>query len=290
MALLLAPHAGSPLAEALQLQLAELAASQGMELQVQASFDPGEPDDDLRVVVALPPDPGLAELAAAAPGVQFLALGIPGLQPGANLSVIETEAAGPERQGFLAGYLAAIVTEEWRVGVIAASDTPEGTAARQGFLNGAVFFCGLCRQSYPPFYTYPMSAELPSASSPAEWQAAAASLVEKSVRTVYVAPGAGDEDMLLSLAQAGVSLIGSGPPPAAAQERWIASVQADPLPALRQAWPDLIQGKGGARLVPTLEIAFVNPRLLSPGRQLRVEEIAQELQGGYIDTGVRQSP
>jgi hypothetical protein len=284
--LVVSPTADPAQAEVLQSALAELSAAEGLEFEVQPALAPGNLTPELRIVVALAPDPGLASLAAAAPDIQFLGVGIPGLAPAANLSLIGSQGVAPDQQGFLAGYLAAVVTPEWRTAVMSISDTPSGMAARQGFLNGVVFFCGLCRQTYPPFYTYPMYVELPSGASPAEWQAAADVLKDKFIKTVYLAPGAGDETLLTSLAEAGLHLIGSQTPPAAMQSAWIASVGSDYITPLHTIWPDLMKGAGGVDLPAALAVSDINPELLSPGRQRLVEELIQELQSGFIDTGV----
>lgn len=284
--LLAQPGADSGLLEGIQAILEELAASEGLNFRIETSLDLSEIENDLRILVALPPDPGLESLATAVPGVQFVGIGITGLEPGNNLSVISAQGSRPDQQGFLAGYLAALVTPDWRVGALSVSDTPAGTAARQGFLNGVIFFCGLCRPTYPPYLPYPTYAELPSSASPSEWLAAADTLLGSSVQTIFLAPGAGDESLPLSLAQAGVNLIGSAPPPPAIKDHWVATVSVDLGPALRQLWPNLLAGNGGADLSPSIQIGDVNADLLSQGRQRLVEELMENLQGGFIDTGV----
>ncbi|HJW89011.1 MAG TPA: hypothetical protein VJ436_00070 [Anaerolineales bacterium] len=273
----------------LQDALAELAATDGFEFQAHPALAPEQLTPAVKVVIALPPDPGMAALAAAAPQTSFLAIGIPGLTAGKNLTSIDLEGAGADRQGFLAGYIAAITTPEWRVGALTASDTPAGVAARQGFLNGVVFYCGLCRQTFPPYYTYPMYIELPSSASPEEWQSAADTLMNQAVQTVYLGPGAGDASLLAHLAQAGIHLIGAAPPEIGGRDHWIATIQADYMPAIRQAWPDLLTGKEGFQVSATLEISDINPALLSPGRQLRVNEFLDDLKAGFIDTGVENN-
>jgi len=188
--------------------------------------------------------------------------------------------------GFLAGFIAAVVTPEWRVGVISTSNNPAGIAARNGFLNGVIYFCGLCRQTYPPYEDYPLYVELPAGSSPAEWQATADTLRDRLVKTVYVAPGAGDQALLTYIAEADINIIGSSQPPEAIRDHWVASIQPDYLQALQQVWPELVNGTGAAELPTTIEIDAVNASLFSPGRQMLVDEFLNDLQNGYIDTGV----
>ena len=154
--LLAPPGADQALAAELEAGLGAPLELVGLRLERLESLEPGALGIDLRLVVVLGPDPGLAGLAAAAPQVQFLAIGIPGLPQTANLSVIGAEGLRPDQEGFIAGVVAAITTADWRVGVLSTSDTPQGTAYRQGFLNGAVYFCGLCNQNFGPIMDYPV--------------------------------------------------------------------------------------------------------------------------------------
>jgi hypothetical protein len=242
------------------------------------------------LVVALPPDPGLANLASANPGIQFLAVGIGGveagrLEAGANVSLIGAQGGRPDLSGFLAGYLASVVTQDWRVGVISRADLTEAKAARLGFVNGAIFYCGLCRPAYPPFVQYPLFSELLAEGEQAEQQAAD-QLIASAVKTVFLAPGIGETFLPGYLAQAGVNMIGGGSPAESLRPHWIASIRLDQAEAIRQLWPQLIKGEGGISVSAPVVITDVNPDLLSPGRQRLVEQMLSELLSGYIDTGV----
>lgn len=291
-AVLLAPDSADPEQQAaIQDLLKGLSSQANLSFQVAQSLSPAELSPDLRVVVGLPPDPGLQALAAAAPKTQFLAVGIPGLQPAANLVQVDGPGASPDQQGFLAGYIASLVTPDWRVGVISTNDTPAGNANRSGFLNGAIYYCGLCRPAQPPFVQYPVAVDLPSGASQAEQQAAAEALIAQAVTTVYVAPGAGDAGLLESLAQAGVNIIGTETPPATIEQHWIATITKDPLAGLRLAWSQVMGGlsSGESNTTdqnPPLAIENVNDALLSTGRQRLVEQVRDDLADGFIDTGV----
>jgi hypothetical protein len=286
-ALLFAP-AGADAQQVVALTelLGELAAQAGLDFESLPALAPAELDPGLRVVVALAPDPGVAGLAAAAPQTTFLAVGISGLAPAGNLLSIDPAGARADQQGFLAGYLAAVVTPDWRVGVISVVDNPSGQAHRQGFLNGVQFYCGLCRPAYPPFVQYPLAGDLTSSASEAEQIAAADALIAQGVTTIYLAPGAGSTALLEYLAGQGIHLIGSAPPPAGLAEHWIATLSADWLEAVRQAWEQALGGQLAAAPELPLAIEDVNESLLSVGRQRVVEQIRDELAAGWIDTGV----
>jgi hypothetical protein len=284
--LLAPPGADQAQVVALEATLAELAARDGLRFERIETLLVGDLTPDLRIVVALPPDPGLASLAAAAPGTQFLALGIPGLDPSGNLSVIRASGERPDRQGFLAGYLASVVTPDWRVGVIGLGDSPEGKAAINGFSNGVIFYCGLCRPAYPPFNVYPTSYELAGGAGLAEQQAAADALISQGVTTVYLAPSAADTALLEYLANSGINLIGSEPPPLSIQEHWIAAIRPDWAAAVQEAWSGLFKGQAvDIQALPVL-ITDVNDALFSPGRQQWVEQTRLSLNAGLIDTGI----
>lgn len=286
-AILIAPPGSDlALAEALKTRLGELASEDGIRFETRDQLAESDLGAGVRLVVVLPPDPGVLNLAQANPETQFLALGILDLGASQNLSVIGSAGDRPDQQGFLAGYLAAVITEDWRVGVVSSADAPAGLAARRGFENGVIFYCGLCRPAYPPFFQYPVSVDLPGGASQEEQKAAADALIASAVQTVYVYPGAGGQALLDELAQAGINIIGGATPPAGVKERWVATVSIDLLAALDQIWPDLVSGEGGINLDVPLYLADQNEALFSPGRQRLVEKMLADLLAGYIDTGV----
>ena len=284
---LLAPAGADPLqVELIQAKLAELSGLEGLQFETVSDMAASEIGDEIRLVVVLPPDPGVAALASANPETQFLAVAIPGLQTSRNLNTLGSAGDRPDQEGFLAGYLAAVVTQDWRVGVISSSDTVAGKAARLGFTNGTTFYCGLCRPAYPPFLQYPVFVELPLGASPEDAQAAADTLIANGVKTAYVLPDIGGEALLEYLAQKEINLIGRATPPTQLQSRWVATVRTDLASALEQIWPELMNGEGGINLDVPLVITDRNAALFSPGRQSLVEKLLADLLAGYIDTGV----
>jgi len=285
LAVLLALEGSDPTqVAAIQAGLKDALAEAGLRWETRTTLTGQEAG--LRLVIILPPDPGAANLAASAPQVQFLAVGLKGLTPTANLSLVGAQGERLDQIGFTAGYLAAMITPDWRVGALAVSDNLAGKLARQGFWNGAVYFCGLCLAYHGPTGDYPVYVELPASATPGEWQAAAQQLIDKTVRTVYITPGAGDETSLDLLLKSGAIFIGSQPIPDALRSRWAATVVSDPLPAIQKLLPDLLTGKGGGSLPMPVSILEVNPNLVSPGRLLLAEKMLDNLLAGLIDTGL----
>jgi hypothetical protein len=269
-----------------QTTVYDLTQAQGIRFQVRNTLSAADRDPGLQIVIALPPDPGIAQLAAAWPDVQFLAVNIPSLAPSANVSTV---GAGdqPEVEAFLAGYIAAMITEDYHTGIFTEKDTPGGTAARDAFNNGQIYYCGLCNPYAGPFYDYPIYAEIPTDATPNEIQSYANFLINYKVETVYVYPTLATPDLLNFLGTNGFSIIGTQTPiDENLLSKWVATIQPDFVHAIQTAWPDMVAGKGGVSVPSPLTLTNVNPDLLGPGKQKLAEQVLQDLLAGRIDTGV----
>jgi len=289
MAVLLAsPEADPALAGELQAALADLAAQSGLRFQSRPSIAPAELGQ-IKVVIALPPYPGLEGLAVAAPDTQFLAIGFTGLEERSNLSVVGAREDRPDQLAFLAGYTAAAITDDWRVAVISEAETVAGRVAGLGFTNGATFYCGLCLPVFPPFPAggYPLSVELTAGAGSEDWQAAVTYLSSWQIGAVYVQPALAEESFLAVLAQTGINFILDRPAPAGLEGNLAASLgYKHPLEDALSLWPDLVAGQGGQWIDLPLGFSQVNPDLLSPGRQRLAEGMLADLLAGFIGTGV----
>jgi hypothetical protein len=288
LAVLLAPP-GSDASQikAFQSALNEPITAVGLRWQVRPSLSQDDFTPELRLVVVLPPDPGVAALAQTAPKTQFLSVAIPGVEPAANLSVIAASSERSDQQGFIAGVIAAMISPDWRIGVIGLADNVTSKAAENAFINGGTYFCGLCLQAYPPFYDYPMVVNLPATASSAEWREIGNFIVDHIVQTGYVVPGAGDSGMFDVLTQAKVNVIGESMPSEALRAHWVVSLRpAETLPVVLKLLPDLLNGKAGEKIAMPLTFLDANPELFSPGRQRLAQETLDDLLAGFIDTGV----
>lgn len=284
--LLVSPNAEPVLVEELRLLASAWAEDTGLRFQVREALSENDfAADDIRWVVAIAPAVDLADLALNAPETRFLAVGGSGLEASSNLSVILSEAANASQQGFMAGYIAALITPDWRVGVVSLAENEAGAAARDGFIAGAIYFCGLCRQESPPYFDYPLFVELTAEASSSQWQSAANILLTKGVETIYIVPGAGDEALLQYLAQSDVELIGDWTElPDAVAEHWVVSLRFDTLQTIQEHWSDFVSGVDGVSIQVPLTLSDPNPELLSPGRQHLAEKILEDVLAGYIES------
>ena len=294
MVVLLAPNGSdtglvSRLFENLQSRFSDLE----LRWEIRQSLSSGDlTETEIRLVIAFPVDTGTSvsdvlALAAAAPQVQFLALGIPDLQPGPNLSLVGTQGLRPDRQGFIAGVIAAMITPDWRVAILGPGELPSELSARQGFINGAVYFCGLCLPYHGPTnIDYPVYWDLPSSAGLEEVQASVQGLKDLAVTTIYFPYSSIPAEWIAILETSGLQIIGSGAPPPELSKQWVVTVQADPLPSIYDLLPALFEGQGGHSLDLDIALLNINEDLFSPGRQVRALEILADLEAGYIDPGL----
>jgi hypothetical protein len=270
-----------------QTTVYDLAQQAGMRFQVRNALTASDVSTEpgLKVVIALPPDPGLAGLASAAPQVQFLGVGIPGLTAAANLSLIGASGKPVDQQAFLAGYIAAILSPDYRVGIIT-QDSPEGLLAEKAFTNGFHFFCGLCQQAFPPIYNYPVHLEIKTDVPEGQYPAYADVLARYQVEVAYVYSEIATPDLLDYLSQKGIKIIAESMPLEDLRPGWVVSIQPEVISAIQKIFPELVAGQGGQNLTTPLLLADINPDLLTEGKQRLVEEVLSDLQAGFIDPGV----
>jgi hypothetical protein len=269
----------------------DLAQASGMRFQVLNTLtadDLALVGPALKIVVALPPDPGLAALTSAAPGVQFLAVGIPDLAPASNLSTIGANGIPIDQQAFLAGYIAGMVAPEWKVGILYQKDTVGGEAARDAFANGFTFYCGTCRNPiFPqPAGIYPVPVGIPTDAQEGEYTAYADLLIRNIVKVAYVYPEIATPELLNYMTQSGMFVISETLPDENARAHWVVSIRPDLIASIKNIFSDLVAGRGG-QIIPTpLFLAEVNSDLLSEGKLRMAQEVLGGLQNGTIGTGV----
>ncbi len=271
----------------------DLAQASGMRFQVRNSLTPEEmTEPGLQIVIAFPPDPGIAALAAAAPNVQFLAINIPGVAAGGNVSALGDNSQA-DITAFLAGYTAALITDEYHIGMMIPKDDPDAQRAAAAFRNGMIYYCGLCRLIYFPAFClaenlqtcYPQYIDIPSDEDPTRYGPYADYLIlQRDVDTIFVYPNVAKPDLLTYIGTTGVSLIGTFTP----EERpggWVMTIQPDEIKAIQNAWPQLAVGQGGLTVQSPLGLSDIDPSLLPPGQQRLVQETLDKLQSGLINTG-----
>jgi hypothetical protein len=273
---------------ALQLDpvLESLASQSGLVFERSTNLPTDLGDEHIHVVIFTAPINELAGLAGSSPRTQFVGVGVQGLSPNANLTVLEPLTDRPDEVAFLGGYLAALVSEDWRVASISQADSAVGATTRLAFANGAVFFCGLCRPSHPPYAGYPLDYQVPSSGGAQAVDSVLAAIGQDRVEIVFVQPGLDDPGLDDGLTERGVRVIGFGVPASGAPPSWIASIQEDVEGALTSVWPDVAKGESAGTVTMPMRVSVYDPVKLTPGRVQLAQTTIDDLENGFIDTGV----
>jgi len=261
----------------------------GLRFQVLSNLTPDNfQQDDYQIVVVLAPFPELQTLAEFAPDTKFLAVGFNDLVPGANLSILRSGGGDFDVQGFIAGYIAALITDDWRVGALSVQENPDALAARDGFRTGVKYYCGLCNPKYSPTginYLYPKYIDLPVDATDLDISANVDFLVDRAVNTFYIVPGVGTPLIYNMLVAYGKNIIGPGSDyQEEYKDNWVVSLEYNLLAAVEEFWPLFIEADGGLEHIPPLLLTDINYDLLSEGKLILAEKILEEVSSGYIKT------
>jgi hypothetical protein len=185
------------------------------------------------------PSDNLGTLAAKAPGTQFVAISSLNWTPPANVTLIHEDENDAT---FLAGYTAAFLAPNFRVGALLPAEDPSLDLA---FQNGVAYYCGTCSSQITPLQSYPIVSVQSGSSTPDVWQAAFDQINLNKINVLYVAKAAMSTQLLSYLASKDVAVIANEATPDASFTNWAATIDLDPITPLKEIWNDLLAGTGG---------------------------------------------
>jgi hypothetical protein len=273
--ILVAPDgADASIAEQAEVALQDLASGAGAEF-ARLNALPAEAPAAIELLIALPPDPGVQNWAETNPTVRLATLGIPGIQAAESLSVLAPDGFRYDQLGFALGYLAAMVTPEYRLGALALEPSAESLSLARGFVAGGTYYCGLCRPAHPPYEGYPVLFDGPGPQ-----------LTSSGVKALLVAPPPTSLSDLGLNATSGLAFLGPGGAFSSEAPSWIASADFDVAGTINALWTQLQAGQTGTVMPLGIRYHTVDAARVSEGRLLLAEAILEDLAAGRIDTGV----
>jgi len=281
----LAASAGISQAEIANAQtfIASLAAEYGLEFETRDTIISNEITPDVKIIIFLEQPDNLGSLAASAPDTQFVAISSQEWNPPANGNVIRINN---DHAAFLAGYLGAMLAPNFRAGALQVS---EAVTFNQAFNHGVSYYCGICAAQVYPLNTYPVTSQQPAGSLPVNWQTAFNEINTNKVNVLFLPEEAITPEFGTFLAGQDVAIISNASPVEEIQSKWAATIKADGLTALREMWPDLINGIGGKiinaglRLTDLNYVNVTNSLVgLSQGKMMQVDELIQLLRDDQI--------
>ena len=264
-----------------QTTVYDLTQVSGMRFQLRNTFTLSDIEPGLKIVIVFPPDPGIVEIASSAPDVQFLLINIPGISAGGNISVLGDNSQS-SIAAFLAGYTAAMLTDDYRTGMLMPRDNNDAIQSFNAFTNGQKYFCGLCRSFYFYQQSAPAFIDIGADEDVNNYGAYADVLMQQyRIDTIFIHPEIQTQDLISYIGTTGTLMIGTTSPeqiPAG----WIMTIQPDTIQAIQSAWPQLLAGQGGLTVQSPLGLSDVDPGILSPGKQQDVQDTLEALQKGLI--------
>jgi hypothetical protein len=251
-----------------------------MLFQAQPVLKTAELPPDLAYLIVLTSvsSADVTAIRSHAPDVRIITLAADVLSPQPNVTLLQVPDDAEVQQAFLAGYTAALITDDYRVATMTSSSNEQAAARVDAFRNGAEYYCGLCRPERPPFEDYPLSLPYDPASG-----SASSTLSGTGVQTVFVPATLSDAQTLTDLVNSGLTLLGTIPPPAELRQSWAASFQPSPVTAIEAAWSSITGTSPPGSVTMPITVRDVNPDLLSPGRLRLVVRTQIDLGLGLID-------
>lgn len=182
---------------------------------------------------------------------------------------------------FIAGYLSALISNDWRVGGLLPPISYQNTTADKVFQNGVVFLCGRCAPTFGPIVKFPMTALLSNPEDIESTLQAYGEISTSKINTLYIPSSYLFDDLVILLKQSGVTIV-SDANSGVEQSDWIDYAIVDNL-------SDLIlnaMSENGAQeeivITPVEFSVYTSVKELSPGKSNFINEMIQNLQAGFI--------
>jgi hypothetical protein len=219
------------------------------------------------------------EQAAASPQTQFLFIGATNAEASGNISLIQQR---PQDLYFMAGYLAELLTEDWRAGALLAGGALPAASMGDAFENGGRYICGRCSPVYPPYMSYPVYQDVSGKASAADLSADVNALMANKVTAAFVGASADLPEVLDTLEANAVLIIGENAASANAA-RYAAILGYSAGSTLEGMLPRLLAGQGGqSALSRVVLVAVNNPDKVSLARQGMFATTAEALANDWI--------
>ncbi len=108
---------------------------------------------------------------------------------------------------FIAGYAAALTSEDWRAAAIVPDDSIDGSSLTQIFTNGTKYLCGLCAPTYAPVVFFPVVAKAPLGADENAVELAYGEIANNRPNVIFIPSQFLTSDLATSLRQNGLVII-----------------------------------------------------------------------------------
>jgi hypothetical protein len=253
--------------------ISDFAAANSLAFETWTSL-PGDLNG-VKIMVVFSGLDNLAEVAASTPQTQFITTA----QNTAAAANISTLSANPLHLAFMAGYLAAMTSDDWRAGALISDPVNLGLA--DTFINGGEYLCGRCTPAYAPQIYYPVTYNTGGANDAAAWAIQAQTMwTETYANSVYIDTVADFTEVLDVFTD---KVLFSSNPASANLARYAAVLGGNMTSTLQTALPELLAGVGGKVYNARVGLLVINnPEIVTDAKQARFNEVAEALANNLI--------
>lgn len=233
------------------------------------------------MVVSVGEDIDINSLALNYPDVSFVAVDNSNAAPSVNVSVIGDPLADPRNRAFMAGYLAALISDDYKVAALVPSETSTTDAVLESFVIGVRFFCGICQPKYPPYQSFPQWQAVSAENLAEQYQPIFDGFTNSGVDVLYIQGDLSTTSILTASTDYGINVV-SDKRPEITVNNYAGTVLSDPAPVLTDLWQEILNGREGIQIPASITLADVNSALVSEGRYKAFMEMAANLKDGLI--------
>ncbi len=265
----------------IQAALTRLVSEEELETLNLESFAGEMITPAVKIVIGVGPGLNMVNLAASNPETAFVLVDDPDAIPSANLTVIGDPVVEIQHQYFLAGYLSALISEDYKAAVLIPANDENGNTMINSFMVGTEFFCGVCNPLHPPYNDFPYWQTLSLENALSGFEPVIDSLVIYGVEVLFIPEVLASSELLSYVGTLGLKVVSDGPPDMA-RNNWVGSVMVDKGEALVELWPHLISRSEGVQVPGVLSLSNMEAGLVSAGRLSLFEEMVADLSAGLI--------
>lgn len=189
----------------IQTILQKYALENNLEFVNNNSLDAEQVKKSLLVFI-YPTDENWKNIANESPSTRFIIVSPSEYELPENVYQILTPTS---ELYFIAGYLSAMVSDDWRVGAVLPDESIDETQISQIFSNGTKYLCGLCSPIYAPVVFFPTVSTITGSIDSNLLNAAYGEIAINRPNTIFLPSKFILDDVLLNIKQNGHVLISS---------------------------------------------------------------------------------
>lgn len=181
---------------------------------------------------------------------------------------------------FIAGYTAALISEDWRAAAIVPDDSIDGTSLAQIFSNGTKYLCGLCAPLYAPVVFFPLVAKAPLGADASAVEFAYGEIANSRPNVIFIPSKFLTSDIATSLRQNGILILSDNSGDSLSNELSDLRIYYSVNNSLNALLTTDFSSESHLLMPEVIVNSTISK--LSPGKTNNLEQIISDLQLGYI--------